>query len=72
MERVSMSRIRFPIVLIFGAMVLSDDYRSEEYRKYIEENFTQTKQHQKIERILTSSPINSMKINLKAAAPGSV
>ena len=38
----------------FGAMVLSADYRSAEYRNYILDNYSRDKQWQEIESLLSA------------------
>ena len=42
----------FNSVKEFGTMILDADYRPDEYRKYIEENYSREKQFQEIDKLL--------------------
>ncbi|MEK7399756.1 MAG: hypothetical protein AAB116_22680 [Candidatus Poribacteria bacterium] len=44
----------FNSVKDFSEMVLNDDYNSAEYRKYIEENYSQERQFNEIEKLINS------------------
>jgi len=54
----------------FGTMVLGHDYRSDEYRQYIEENYSRDNQFQKIEGLLSACLKKKLEVNLKAESPG--